>query len=299
MNFNKIAFVVLFLLGACAPIKDEVNPAKQNNHQWVELIDAHLSKWDKYLSFQHQAGYDGTPPKNAQGELIDPIGLNQPNYDVFTTVQDGDDTIIRVTGEYYGCLVTKEEYKNYHFQLKYKWGNTKWAIRKDKLMDSGILYHSNGPHGAEFWRSWMLSHEFQIMEGHTGDFWSQASSAIDIRAYKPESVMDPVAHESQDYIPLFWGGPYGIYCSRSGNYEKPKDEWNTLDLYCFEDKSLHVVNGKVVMILKNSRYREEDGTNVPMTKGKIQLQSEAAEIFFKEIKIRKLDSLSQEHERLF
>ncbi len=299
MTFNKLTLCILLLAMSCSQMKNNQNSEKLEANNWEELIDSSLTKWDTYLSYKHQPGYDGTPPKNEQGELIPPIGLNKAGYDVFTTFQETDETIIRNTGEYYGCLITKAEYDNYHFQLKYKWGDKTWAYRKHLLKDSGILYHSVGPMAVEYWRSWMLSQEFQIMEGHTGDFWSQANSAIDIRAYKPESVLDPLAHESQDYIPISMNSPYRNYCLRSGNYEQPHDEWNTLDLYCFEGKSLHVVNGEVVMILKNSRYIDENGKDVPLTKGKIQLQSEAAEIFFKDIRIRKIDSLTQKQKALF
>ncbi len=298
MSFYKILFSVLLLAISCSPVKNEQKPLEPE-YEWDELIDTDLTKWDNYLSFQHQPGYDGTPPKDENGELIAPIGLNNPDYNVFSTFQEGDDIIIKNTGEYYGCLITKEEFKNYHFQLKYKWGDKKWAYRKNLLKDSGILYHSVGPMAAEYWRSWMLSQEFQIMEGHTGDFWSQANSAIDIKAYKPESNLDPLAHEAQEYLPISMNSPYRNYCLRSGNYEKPHDEWNTLDLFCFEGKSLHVVNGEVVMILKNSRYIEEDGKEIPLIKGKIQLQSEAAEVFFKDIRIRKIDSLTQKQQALF
>ncbi|MEN0051320.1 MAG: DUF1080 domain-containing protein, partial [Bacteroidota bacterium] len=288
-----------FLAFSCSSVKNKQIAKEYEKYDWEELIDADLLQWDNYLGFQHQPGYDGTPPKNEQGELIAPIGLNNPDYHVFTTFQEESHTIIRNSGEYYGCLITKKEYENYHFQLKYKWGDKKWAYRKDLLKDSGILYHSTGPMAVEYWRAWMLSQEFQIMEGHTGDFWSQANSAIDIRAYKPESNLDPMAHESQDYLTISMNSPYRNYCLRSGNYEKPHDEWNTLDLFCFEDKSLHVVNGEVVMILKNSRYIDENGNGIPMTKGKIQLQSEAAEIFFKDIRIRKIDALAPSHKVLF
>lgn len=298
MGFNKICFFLLLFLVACSSIKDK-NSNEYEKYNWEELIDTNLSKWDNYLSYQIQPGYDGKQPKNEQGELIPPIGLNNPNYEVFSTFQEGDDTVIRNSGEYYGCLITKESYKNYHFQLKYKWGNKTYAYRKDLLKDSGILYHSIGPMAVEYWRSWMLSQEFQIMEGHTGDFWSQANSVMDVRAYKPESVLDPMAHESQDFLPIGMGSPYRNYCLRSGNYEKPHDEWNTLDLFCYEGKSLHVVNGEVVMILKNSRYLDEAGNNVPMIEGKIQLQSEAAELFFKDIRIREIDALSPAQAALF
>lgn len=297
MSKLNILFIALLFLTACASVEKEKPAANTGN--WEELVDADLSKWDRYLSYQHQPGYDGTQPRNEKGEPIPPIGLNQPGYDVFTTQQTGDEIIVRVSGEYYGCLATKQEYENYHFQLKYKWGEKKWAIRKNRLMDSGILYHSVGDFGAEFWRSWMISQEFQIMEGHTGDYWCQATSAIDIRAYKPESNLNPMAHESQEFLPFSMNSPYKNYCLRSSNFEKPKDEWNTLDLYCFEGKSLHVVNGRVVMILKNSRYTNEKGETVPLTKGKIQLQSEAAEIFFKDIRIRKIETLTPGQEALF
>ncbi|WP_298474591.1 DUF1080 domain-containing protein [uncultured Maribacter sp.] len=299
MKMYKIIIPLFFLLISCSQEKKDVKQNLGEVYEWEELIDEDLNNWDTYLSYKHQPGYDGSVPKNEKGEDIEPIGLNDTLYNVFTTFQEGEDVLIRNTGEYYGCLITKKEYENYHFQLKYKWGDKKWAYRKNLLKDSGILYHSVGPMAVEYWRSWMLSQEFQIMEGHTGDFWSQANSAIDIRAYKPESVLDPMAHESQDFITLSMNSPYRNYCLRSGNYEKPHDEWNTLDLYCFEDKSLHVVNGEIVMILKNSRYIDEQNQDVPLTKGKIQLQSEAAEIFFKDIKIRKIDSLTQEQSKLF
>ncbi|TYA74316.1 3-keto-disaccharide hydrolase [Seonamhaeicola marinus] len=296
MKFYFGIITSLFFIISCS---DSKKGTQQESYNWEYLIDKELSNWDTYLSYQHQVGYNGTPPKDENGNEIAPIGLNHPDYNVFSTFKEGEDLIIKNTGEYYGCLITKKDYKNYHFQLKYKWGNKTWAYRKDLLKDSGILYHSIGPMAAEYWRSWMLSQEFQIMEGHTGDFWSQANSAIDIRAYKPESNLDPLAHASQDYITLNRHSKYRNYCRRSNNFEKPHDEWNTLDLFCFEGKSLHVVNGEVVMILKNSRYIQEDGSEIPLIEGKIQLQSEAAEVFFKDIRIREIDSLTTEQQNLF
>ena len=118
--------------------------------------------------------------------------------------------------------------------------------------------------------------EFQIMEGHMGDFWSQMNSAIDIKAFIPEGeMMNAVADESQSFIPFGNGGVSG-FCMRSANYEKPMGEWNTVELICFNGKSLHIVNGHVVMILQNSR-QIVNGNTEPLIKGKIQIQSEAAE----------------------
>lgn len=296
-EYMLIILFALLLFNSCAE-KGKQNQAN-DDAGWTNLIDKDLSEWDTYLSFKHKEGYDGTPPLDEAGNKIKPIGLNKPGYDVFTTEMAGDDMVINVTGEYYGCIATKKEYENYHFQLQYKWGDKKWIPRMNKMKDSGILYHSIGPFGVEHWRSWMMSQEFQIMEAHSGDFWSQATSAIDIRAYPSESGLNPMAHESQDFLSFGENGEAGKYCTRSNNNENKHDEWNTLDLICFNGKSLHIVNGEVVMILRNSRYIDEEGNEVPMTKGKIQLQTEAAEIFFKGIKIKPIDALAPEYMKLF
>ena len=268
------------------------------DHDWTSLLDPELSRWDSYLGYRYPENYQGEIPKDEAGNPLPPIGVNKDQYDVFTVIDENKEPVLRISGEIYGCVVTKEEYENYHLRLQVKWGDIKWHPRKDKLKDSGILYHSIGPHGAESWRSWMLSQEFQIMQGHFGDFWSQANSAIDIRAFPPEYIMNPVADESQPFLAMGTGEAIPGYCMRSANYENPDGEWNTLELICFENKSIHIVNGQVVMILRNSRY-VEDGVDIPMNKGKIQLQSEACEVFYKHIEIRNLDSLPPEYMKFY
>lgn len=292
-----IVIVSTFFYYSCNVNENAKKSITENS--WENLVDNELSNWDKYLSFKHQIDYDGTPPLDESNNEIKPIGLNKPGYDVFTTIEENEEVLIKVSGEYYGCLATKKEYENYHFQLQYRWGEKKWIPRIHKMKDSGILYHSIGDFGVEHWRSWMMSQEFQIMEAHTGDFWNQATSAIDIRAYASESGLNPMAHESQEFMSFGEKGEAGSYCLRSNNNEKPHGEWNTLDLICLNGKSLHIVNGKVVMVLKNSRYINENGEAIPLTKGKIQLQSEAAELYFKGIKIRPIEKLAPEHLTFF
>lgn len=266
--------------------------------QWTNLLDNKLSQWDTYLSFRMPVGYTGEIPKDKDGKPLDPIGLNKPGYDVFTVTEENNEPVLKISGEIYGCLISKEEYSNYHLSLKVKWGDKKWDPRKKLLKDSGILYNSIGPIGKDYWRSWMLSQEFQIMEGHMGDFWSQLNSAIDIKAYIPEGkMMNAVADKSQPFIPFGNGGVSG-FCMRSANFENAPGEWNTIELISFNGKSLHIVNGHVVMILSNSRYISE-GKAVPMIKGKIQIQSEAAEVYYKDIRIQDLNSLPSEYSGYF
>ena len=47
------------------------------------------------------------------------------------------------------------------------------------------------------------------------------------------------------------------------------------------------------MTLFHSRQPGNDGKDLPLTKGKIQLQSEGAEVFYRDIEIRSITSLPE------
>ena len=80
--------------------------------------------------------------------------------------------------------------------------------------------------------------------------------------------------------------------------ESPMGEWTEIQLICFNGKSLHIVNGEVVMVHENSRYFENEAY-VPLIKGKIQLQSEACEVFCKDSMIQEIDKLPTLYAQLF
>ena len=281
----------------CLIIPVLLNTSMQKTDDWTPLLDKNLSQWERYLSFRHKDNYNGKIPKDSLGKDIQPIGYNKDDTGVFTILDEPTGPVLRVSGEIYGCLFTKKSYDNYHLTLQVKWGKKKYEPRLNKLKDSGILYHSTGEAGVEYWRSWMLSQEFQIMEGHTGDFWCQANSTIDIRSHPSEGIMNRIADEKQDFRTFKSGADY--YCMRSGNYESPNGEWTTIDLICYKGKSLHIVNGHVVMVLQNSRSTQPDGKEIPLTNGKIQLQSEAAEVFYRNIRIKPITTMPKAYEKLF
>jgi hypothetical protein len=286
MKFNAIIFLVPFFFSSTV-----------ESPEWTQLLDKDLNQWETYLSFRHKVDYNGSPPVDSNGNLVQPIGYNKDETKVFSVIEEQGRPVLKISGEIYGCLFTKTEYENYHLKLKVRWGENKFDPRKTKLKDSGILYHSIGEAGAEYWRSWMLSQEFQIMEGHMGDFWSQANSAIDIRSYLSEGIMNCVANEKQPFRP-FGADSSDKFCMRAENHETPNNGWTILELICVKGQSLHIVNGKVAMVLKNSRY-VKDGQSFPMTKGKIQLQSEAAEVYFKDIVIKELTEMPAKYQGLF
>src|SRR5262249_25098293 len=81
----------------------------------------------------------------------------------------------------------------------------------------------------------------------------------------------------------------------SGDNEKPRGQWNKLELYCLGQTSVHVVNGTVNLVLVNAR-RAIDGREEPLTRGRIQLQSEGAEVYFRRIRLRPIRAFPPEIE---
>lgn len=265
---------------------------QENN--WNSLLDKDLSEWEMYLSYAHKPGYTGQTPLDEHGDTIQPVGYNNNLNNVFSVIDDQGEPVLRISGEIYGCVFTRQEYENYHLKLQVRWGSKKWDPRLNDPMDSGILYHSQGECGHDYWRTWMLSQEFQIMEKSFGDYWSQMTSQIDIKAVKPGGIENYIYDPAGSTLSFGSGTGNSGYCQRSRDYEKPMGEWNTVELICYGDKSLHIVNGHIVMALSNSRYLL-DSVSTPLIKGKIQLQSEAAEVFYKGIMIRNIESLPKEY----
>jgi hypothetical protein len=276
----------------------ELQAQTAKNSGWTNLLDSKLSQWDMYLSYKHKNSYNGQVPLDNEGKAIAPIGYNKNEAGVFTVIQEDKMPVLKVSGEYYGCVFTKNSYKNYRLKLKVKWGTKKWEPRTDKLLDAGILYHSQGEAGVDYWRAWMLSQEFQFMEGHFGDYWNIGKAAIDIKAFASEGVMTSIADENQSFLPFGTNTDRTGYCTRKDNHESAMGDWTEIELVCFEGKSLHIVNGHVVMVLQNSRYWDDTKFN-PLIEGKIQLQSEAGEVYYKEVMIKPIHEMPAEFKKYF
>ena len=254
------------------------------NPKWEPLFNGKdLSGWDTYLGPR----YDTTLKKF---DSI-PVGLNTDPAKVFSVLKVGDDNVIRISGEYFGGISTTREFENYHLQLQFKWGELKWAPRKKDVRDCGLMYDAVGPNGADD-GNWMRSHEFQIEEGDCGDYWACAGAIADVKADKKDDSTF-IYNEGGEFFTFSITSPSGRRCIKFPDTEKPSGEWNTIDLYCFGNTSIHIVNGSVNMILHNSR-QTEGGKEIPLTKGKIQIQSEGSEIFWRNIQISSIDKLPED-----
>ena len=202
------------------------------------------------------------------------------------TVQDG---VIRISGQEYGAITTNDEFDNYHLITEWKWGGKTWPPRVDKSRDSGILLHCVGEDGAAG-GVWMESIECQIIEGGCGDLLmvggkGKPSLTCEVRIgpdkqfYYEKGAM-PVTRNAGRYN--WWGRDpawkdvLGVRGRR--DVEKPTGEWNRIEVICDGDTITNIVNGYVVNV----------GTKSSVTRGKLQFQSEGAELFFRKIEIRPL-----------
>lgn len=273
-------FIFPFLL--CAVIVGFTTIKKKDN--WKQLFNGkNLKGWNTYLG----------PDLDDHGKPVTgiPVGLNNDPRQVFSIVKENGEGIIRISGNGWGAISTKEEYENYHLQLQFKWGELTWGQQKGKKKDSGLLYHSVGKYGADY-NAWMRAQEFQIEQGNCGDYWGCAGALADVPVTK-RSENEYVYNPNGTFVTFKDGTKQGRHAIKSGDAENPAGQWNTLDLYCHGDTSIHVVNGKVMMVLYHNQ-QVVDVQQVPLTKGKIQIQSEGAEIYYKQIKIQPINSLPAE-----
>ena len=67
---------------------------------------------------------------------------------VFTVVDQVDGApAIRISGERWGGLVTRESYRDYRLVVEFRWGLATWGERRSGGRDSGILVHGQGADG--------------------------------------------------------------------------------------------------------------------------------------------------------
>jgi hypothetical protein len=234
--------------------------------------------------------------RDANGRYTEPIGSGRDPLKVFTVDSDVDGrAAIRISGEVFGELRTNASYKDYHLKLQFKWGEKKWPPRDgpETQRDSGLLYHVHAAPGAEG-RTWARSVELQIQEHDVGDLYA-VGSVIAVRT-KVRPNTRPALYE---YDPA---GEWAFFSQSQGSSgrvikqpdnEKPTGQWNTVELIAFGEDSIHIVNGTVVMRL-HGPLRIDTPVPTSVTSGPIILQSEGAEVFYRDIEIRPITAIPAE-----
>lgn len=193
--------------------------------------------------------------------------------------------VIHISGDIFASLATQSEYGNYHLHLEFKWGEKVYGKR-----NSGLLYHSFGPFGTAF-GTWMANIEHQLMHGNLGDTYLMANTYCESSVRKSDDGKTFI-YSPEGQATAFSETDNGCSVKKGENAEKPLGEWNSVDLYCFGQTALHVVNGQVAMVNTNCS-KIENGQKVPLTKGKIQIQSEGGEFYIRKIEIEKIKGIPE------
>ena len=284
--FFLVVIGFLFALPQCN------NKQSSEEKDWEKLFNGdNLSGWDKYLGVPHKELDISGMSRNEDGEYTERVGWNNDQYDVFTVVEEDGNPAIRISGYIWGALTSQESFADYHLQLQYKWGDKKHPPREDEPRNSGLLYHCVGSPGAQS-TFWMRSGEYEIMRGRIGDFFKLDEMYADISAVKATGE-GPAKYRYKKGAETVVAGKDHYAVGARGANPKPVGEWNTVDLYVKGNTAVHVLNGDVVLRVTNIRQKIDDEMK-PVKGGQLQLQSEGAEIFYKNIRIRDIEEIPED-----
>ncbi len=268
-------FAAIAILAATTPypIQAQEQTATPEPVKEIVLLGADLTGWEVFTGKPHSSLASDDFPYPTTDDVtrgkIKPIGLGDP-LGIFKVVMEQGKPVLHVSGKVYAGLTTLETYSDFHLTLEYKWGAKKWEPRLNAKRDSGLLYHCTGKHGA-FWDVWMRCLECQIQETDTGDLFTLAGTSA--KNGTPENPLESKR--------------------RTANHEV--EGWNRVDVFTLGDKSVFAVNGHVVNRLYDATEKSRDGNDkdkwIPLTSGKIQIQSEGAEIFYRDIRLKPITEL--------
>ena len=185
--------------------------------------------------------------KDFTGWTFDTLDKAKP--EEIWSVKDGK-IVVNGKGKPNGVIRTEKSFSNYELEFEWRW--------PDSGGNSGCLIHCSKP---RLMNVWPQSIEVQLMKDNAGDFW-QIGETIEV---KPEQVAKGKNNKpSRRRLNLVDGA------------EKPLGEWNRMRIVA-KDKSIEVyVNGQLV----------QKGWNASVSEGAISLQSERANVEFRNIRIK-------------
>jgi hypothetical protein len=242
----------------------------------IALFDGRdLSSFDTWLVDQHEKDPDG----------------------VFSVADQIDGApAIRISGQRWGGIATKDQYADYRLVMEFRWGALTWGERKNAARDSGVLVHGEGPlgnTGRDMNGPWLRSIEAQVIEGGTGDFILVAGYDRSGASTTPTLIV-PTARDRDGEDVFAPGAPPRMFTTGRINWfgrdpdwtdtlgfrgkqdvESRAGEWTRLEVTCRARAITVRVNGVVV----------NAGTGASVSSGRIMLQSEGAEIYFRRVEL--------------
>jgi hypothetical protein len=263
--FN-IIILVAFILNAAGIVslaQSSKKPAKGDG--WVSIFNSR--NFDGWYSFLTPSGKNKDPHgvfKVEKGGIIHIFDIPIPVGPVTRANQER------------GYLATEKEYSHCRISLEFKWGGKRFPPFEEDKRDSGLGYYFVGPD-----KVWPRALENQIQETDVGDLWILDGLTITTKTENPNFPM---------YV---LSGPLKTQSSgriiKSGDFEDRKG-WNHVEVILDGDKVTQLVNGTVVMRAWDIKQPDQNDPTkkIPLTSGRLFLQAETAEIYFRNIRMKPL-----------
>ena len=206
---------------------------------------------------------------------------------------------IHISGDGLGYLGTTNAFRDYVLALEFRWGtrNTPWGDRIGKARDSGVFLHATGPDGnsADGRGAFMAAIECNVFQGATGDFLLIRGTNSTGALIAPRVSFRGSSQTDRDGFRWFdpsgtprqlerWGrvnwrnkaSDWRDEMDFRGTNDVERLGWNELEIRCAGTRISIRLNGTLV----------NEAFDVAPTSGRILLQCEGSEIFFRRIELR-------------
>ncbi len=166
-----------------------------------------------------------------------------------------ENNMLHISGKEFGYIATEKTYSNFKLVVEFKWGIKKYPPRDADTVkrDNGICFYFPLNERDTVWPK---SIECQIQEGDVGDLWLIDSTTVKVNGERTKP---------NDYTRVY----------KKADAENRTGEWNRIEIIANRGKVTYIVNGIIVNEFEDPS--EE--------KGKILVQSEGAEIYYRKIEL--------------
>ncbi|WP_020530111.1 3-keto-disaccharide hydrolase [Flexithrix dorotheae] len=261
----KIRFFIIISIYASVSCNNKIQetevPIKNENQQIATRL----------FNGKNLDGWLMTTRDDFNGKPEDIFSIENGEIHVFANQENG-------SRQTFAGLTTKESFSHYNLTLEYKWGEKKFRPRHNFVRDAGIIIHTINPETI-----WPNGVECQIQEGDTGDLWAigtKVTSKVSrvIRNFDPHGDSLTLGNREQRFHRFHRG-----YC-----WEKPG--WNLIELQVRGDYAKFIINGNLVNEAIHMKYWSDETNDwKPLTSGKIMIQAEGAELYYRNILLEKID----------
>jgi Domain of Unknown Function (DUF1080) len=268
--------LTLTLAAALATAANDHDAKPADAAGWTPLFNG--KNLDGWYTFLQKHG------KNADPDGV--VTIEEGAIHLYKNTEDKSQVVM-------GYIGTEQEYGDYHLRLQFRWGKKKFEPRYKLKRDAGLYYHVTGPDAV-----WPRGLQYQIEQTNVGDlitlFGMELDTTIDPKTADFVMPAYPAYQDPKDGGKHHVLGGKGIAYQAhvAGSVENDHD-WNTVEVIARGTEIVHILNGKIVNKGTNVRFidpEKPDAKPVPLTKGRILLEIEAAELWFRNVEIRPLEA---------